>query len=138
MGSFQRSSSWSLRGCTWKTTVKQKAMDTRRHLDSGERTEQGKIKHRAGKIKHRAGKSTTTETDSFRKIQRSGKSSQEAVEGRQAGLHNDITDQLSKVASKGYLETLYTTTRLLSGRRSNPNSMPVRDKEGKLLICIED
>ena len=50
---------------------------------------------------------------------------------------NTIAEEAEEAAGKGDLGTLYATTRLLSGRRSNPNR-PVRNKEGKLLTTIED
>ena len=50
---------------------------------------------------------------------------------------NNIAAEAEEAASKGDLKTVYATTRLLSGRRNNPNR-PVRDKEGKLLTTIED
>jgi len=50
---------------------------------------------------------------------------------------NDIADRAEEAASKGDIKTLYATTRLLSGRRSNPNK-PVRDKEGKLLTSLDE
>ena len=50
---------------------------------------------------------------------------------------NTIADEAEEAAGKGDLKTLYATTRLLSGRYSNPNR-PVRDKEGKMLTNIED
>ena len=50
---------------------------------------------------------------------------------------NTIADEAEEAASKGDLKTLYATTRLLSGRRTNPNK-PVRDKEGKLLTNIDE
>ena len=56
---------------TW--TAFKEAMDTRRHLGKGGRNKEGK----AG---HGPSKNTTTETDSFSKIQGSGKRRQEAAE----------------------------------------------------------
>ena len=50
---------------------------------------------------------------------------------------NEIAAQAEEAAGKGDLKTLYATTRLLSGRKTNPNR-PVRDKEGKLITSIEE
>ena len=50
---------------------------------------------------------------------------------------NTIAEEAEEAAGKGDLKTLYATTRLLSGRHTNPNR-PVRDKEGKLLTSIEE
>ena len=50
---------------------------------------------------------------------------------------NTIAEEAEEAAGKGDLKTLYATTRLLSGRHTNPNR-PVRDKEGKLLTSIDE
>ena len=51
--------------------------------------------------------------------------------------YNELADQAEEAAEKGDLKALYESTRLLSGRRSNPNR-PVRDKAGQLLTSIDD
>ena len=48
-----------------------------------------------------------------------------------------FADEAEEAASKGDLKTLYATTRILSGRHCNPNKL-VRNKEGRLLIIVED
>ena len=58
--------------------------------------------------RYEPGKNTTVETDSFRKIQRSGKRRQEAAESR--AYINDIADQAKEATRKGLLKTLYATT----------------------------
>jgi len=49
---------------------------------------------------------------------------------------NEMAEQAETAAGKGDLKALYTTTRLMSGRRNNPNR-PVRDKRGQLLTSVE-
>lgn len=51
--------------------------------------------------------------------------------------YNELADQAEEAARKGDLKALYDTTRLLNGRRRNPNR-PVRDKAGQLLTSIDD
>ena len=48
-----------------------------------------------------------------------------------------FADEAEKVASKGDFKTLYATIRILSGRHFNLNR-PVRNKEGRLLVIVED
>ena len=59
------------------------------------------------------------------------------LRGDKRSFFNELAEQAETAAGKGDLKALYATTRLMSGRRSNPNR-PVRDKSGKLLTSVED
>uniref|UniRef100_A0A0L8G0E8 Endonuclease/exonuclease/phosphatase domain-containing protein n=1 Tax=Octopus bimaculoides TaxID=37653 RepID=A0A0L8G0E8_OCTBM len=50
---------------------------------------------------------------------------------------NEVADEAETAVRQGDLMALYSTIRLLSGRRSNP-VRPVKDKVGRLLTSIED
>lgn len=50
---------------------------------------------------------------------------------------NEIAERAETAASKGDLKALYTTTRLLGGKKGSLNR-PVRDKTGHLLTSVED
>ena len=52
-------------------------------------------------------------------------------------FHNELADIAEEAAGKGDLKALYETTRILSGRKSNPNR-PIKDKTGQLLTSIDD
>ena len=79
--------------------------------------------------------------ETLQKVEETRKAKQELNQAKtradKRAYINTIAEDAEEAAGKKDLKALYATTRLLSGRRSNPNR-PVRDKEGKLLTTTED